>query len=683
MEAAAVAEEADRSVVLERRLGGVDVEAGVGVGVRRQLELDDIEKIAEDVFDEILADSVDRCHAAKKLRREELLALPVDADQFFLDRPRNHKYVALYMRVCAAHVQRLQAESGAASTALQLPSGNAEQQDEVVVVDAAKVAIDTIVTQARENVEHLASQIAAMNLEYLEEYAPHLLADTTATQQSSVDIEEHERVKQEPRLEDAVVESEASNDNDNADDENVTDSGLVFVPSRAPEQSQQNESQLMPFYVNPGVYHGLMTLYSHTGRVKDALEVVLRMRQEGVPRDVYTYSSLVDACARNGDMKLAQQVVDHYMFSDNVQPNEVTYTSLINGYLKAGQVDECWNSFHAMRRQGIQPDQVVYHQMLRVCGQRGEAERALNVLQEMRQSNTNVDTVTFNSLLYALARRAGDDMYQYTFSVYREMLANGHVPTSYTFNTLLYATSQVGDIDNAHMLLQHMDTHRVRKDRYTFHSFLSTLAHSQRIRRYRSSVAGDDTIVFLTQKRRIEIAHETLDEMVRLNKREQAKRKPQRMAIKTDTLNHVLSVYAHAGATKAAEKQLVELFDKRFPALTPDRHTYTILIGMYHKTKKLDKAVATLRQAEQAGIKPSKRMYQVILHICKKLQAYEQGAELLEEMESKYAYKPSERDIANGTGPIPRYEKQAYKDKMRAMKQKTSRSWRRLGVRPF
>jgi pentatricopeptide repeat protein len=48
---------------------------------------------------------------------------------------------------------------------------------------------------------------------------------------------------------------------------------------------------------------------------------------------IFTYSSLMNACVRCGEIEKAKEYHE-LMISEGIQPNEITYTTLIKGYLK-------------------------------------------------------------------------------------------------------------------------------------------------------------------------------------------------------------------------------------------------------------------------------------------------------------------------------------------------------------
>lgn len=63
------------------------------------------------------------------------------------------------------------------------------------------------------------------------------------------------------------------------------------------------------------------------------------MSNYGVTPSVITFNSLIDACARTGDIGRARQVFSR-LVATGLRPNERTFSALIHSHARGGQVRE-------------------------------------------------------------------------------------------------------------------------------------------------------------------------------------------------------------------------------------------------------------------------------------------------------------------------------------------------------
>ncbi|MCV5003598.1 pentatricopeptide repeat-containing protein, partial [Escherichia coli] len=73
----------------------------------------------------------------------------------------------------------------------------------------------------------------------------------------------------------------------------------------------------------------------------------------------------------------------HQMMSDmalkKIMPNVVTYSTMIDGYAKAGRLQDALNLFNDMKFLSIPLDRVLYNTLLSIYAKLGNFEEALNV----------------------------------------------------------------------------------------------------------------------------------------------------------------------------------------------------------------------------------------------------------------------------------------------------------------
>ncbi|XP_072953467.1 putative pentatricopeptide repeat-containing protein At5g40405 [Typha angustifolia] len=123
----------------------------------------------------------------------------------------------------------------------------------------------------------------------------------------------------------------------------------------------------------------LIDMYSKCGNVRRAMEVFWAMRE----RNVYTWSSALGGLAMNGAGKECLELFE-LMKEGGVEPNGVTFMSVLRGCSVAGLVDKGREHFDSMMAQyGIEPWYEHYGCMVDLYGRAGRVEDAVNFINAM------------------------------------------------------------------------------------------------------------------------------------------------------------------------------------------------------------------------------------------------------------------------------------------------------------
>ena len=86
------------------------------------------------------------------------------------------------------------------------------------------------------------------------------------------------------------------------------------------------------------------------------------------------------------------------MKNENVQPNSITFVSLLNACSHSGLVDETLQYFNIMKEKyGITPDVMHYTCLIDTLGRAGRLEEAENLIKTMKEP----DIITWRTLLGA------------------------------------------------------------------------------------------------------------------------------------------------------------------------------------------------------------------------------------------------------------------------------------------
>ncbi|KAJ8439794.1 hypothetical protein Cgig2_029054 [Carnegiea gigantea] len=115
--------------------------------------------------------------------------------------------------------------------------------------------------------------------------------------------------------------------------------------------------------------HGLVEVSGHSldNVVQSSLVHMLRVAHkvlDGIPvRDVVTFSAMIAGYARIGDVDMAKRLLDE-MESLGLEPNLVSWNGLIAGFNQSGQYLEALRVFQDMHLQGCHPDGTSFSSVL-------------------------------------------------------------------------------------------------------------------------------------------------------------------------------------------------------------------------------------------------------------------------------------------------------------------------------
>eukprot|EP00966_Prymnesium_polylepis_P069462 1614624-Prymnesium_polylepis.1 len=118
------------------------------------------------------------------------------------------------------------------------------------------------------------------------------------------------------------------------------------------------------------------------GKWQVAVGLLRQMRPHGVPPDAHALNAALGACARSGKMDEAILLLKEMQrgapaggggggAGGGLRADAVTYTTLIDGFTRAGQPHKALRVFDAMPRIRVAPDAVCFQSAIAACGRAG------------------------------------------------------------------------------------------------------------------------------------------------------------------------------------------------------------------------------------------------------------------------------------------------------------------------
>jgi len=250
----------------------------------------------------------------------------------------------------------------------------------------------------------------------------------------------------------------------------------------------------------------------------DAMKMMEKARQYGdsVDMNVFIFNSAIHACSRNppstsktdrNKMSADGQnegwqtalLLFRQMKKENIVPNEQTYASLLHACGKSGQVKLALSFLNEMKTNPStrDPDEKVWGAILQVLASAGDYKKAMKIMREMvLMSGISPNILHCNALLASLSRARKDDvaldlldcMLNGTVPVF--ISANATVPVDdirmarpdlISINTVLAACSRCKNYRDAKIILQRMKNKEflgdnkipIKPDSITYNTILS------------------------------------------------------------------------------------------------------------------------------------------------------------------------------------------------------------------
>ncbi|KAJ8771940.1 hypothetical protein K2173_027117 [Erythroxylum novogranatense] len=127
------------------------------------------------------------------------------------------------------------------------------------------------------------------------------------------------------------------------------------------------------------VDNALLNMYAKCGCMDETWVVF----QLGHDRSEITWTTMIMACAQNGQSKAALEIFEDMMFSD-VEPNYITFICVLYACSQGRFIDKGWKYFFSMYNEhGISPGEEHYVCMVDLLGRAGQIKQAEDLILNM------------------------------------------------------------------------------------------------------------------------------------------------------------------------------------------------------------------------------------------------------------------------------------------------------------
>ncbi|KAL2543409.1 putative Pentatricopeptide repeat-containing protein [Abeliophyllum distichum] len=250
----------------------------------------------------------------------------------------------------------------------------------------------------------------------------------------------------------------------------------------------------------------MIARYSQSGRCEEALGLFLQMREALVSPNQFTLASVLQACATTEALELGRQMHCHVLkvgldlnvfvfnalmdmyakggnmkdsmdlFVDLDNKNDVSWNTIIVGYVQQGDGDKALRLFLNMLEEQVQATQVTYSSVLRGCSSMASLELGIQIHAMSIKSLYDQDDAVSNALIdmYAKCGRIKDA--RMVFDTMRKQ-------DVVSWNSMVSAYSMHGLGSEALNVFENMRNTDIRPNQLTFIGVLSACTNTGSLER--------------------------------------------------------------------------------------------------------------------------------------------------------------------------------------------------------
>lgn len=217
---------------------------------------------------------------------------------------------------------------------------------------------------------------------------------------------------------------------------------------------------------NPSVfaYNWMISSLAFTGFYQHALGYFSKFRKSRNVANEYTFAFVLKACVGLVDFNKGREVhcvickmglglgleignglVDmywkcgcgvyaRYVFDRMVERDVASWTSMICGYFRVGEIDEAFGLFERMKVEGVEVNEFTWNAMIAGCAREGDCDRAFALFCRMVKEGLVLDLVTWNAMIsgFVQSQRAVEAV-----KLFRDMMVAGIRPNHVTVTAVL------------------------------------------------------------------------------------------------------------------------------------------------------------------------------------------------------------------------------------------------------
>eukprot|EP00933_Yihiella_yeosuensis_P022223 TRINITY_DN17492_c0_g1_i1.p1 TRINITY_DN17492_c0_g1~~TRINITY_DN17492_c0_g1_i1.p1 ORF type:complete len:862 (+),score=242.26 TRINITY_DN17492_c0_g1_i1:277-2862(+) len=182
------------------------------------------------------------------------------------------------------------------------------------------------------------------------------------------------------------------------------------------------EDPMQQSLVNTVIYSTIIKGFTMSKQSDKVATLYKEMKARGISCNTITYNTMLNALAKCGKMEgVPQLLADMEADSPRVEPDIVTYSTIVKGYCMAGDLDKGLEVLSVMKGGKVKPDEVMYNSLLDGCARLQRLDMALTLLEEMKKNRITPSNYTLSIACKLLGRaKRIDEAFELVESISRQ-----------------------------------------------------------------------------------------------------------------------------------------------------------------------------------------------------------------------------------------------------------------------
>uniref|UniRef100_A0A1D1XHB8 Pentatricopeptide repeat-containing protein At4g19890 n=1 Tax=Anthurium amnicola TaxID=1678845 RepID=A0A1D1XHB8_9ARAE len=204
------------------------------------------------------------------------------------------------------------------------------------------------------------------------------------------------------------------------------------------------------------VMRSLVTSFAEVGRLKEAVDMVFEMRNQGLPLSVHTLNWILRVAVETAAIDLVEKLFEE-MPMYGVPPDACSFRTMISACCRAGRLANLERLLREMLESGFPVDNVTCTVVIDSFYEMGYSGRV--ILEKMPDMGLTPNVINYSALINGLCKRGS---VKQAFQMLEEMVRRGLKPNVFIHTTLIDGLCKIGWTEKAFRLFLKL----VRSDNY-------------------------------------------------------------------------------------------------------------------------------------------------------------------------------------------------------------------------